>query len=107
MAQCRRRPGWGMGVIQQGGADVVAARRAFVVLPANAALIALQYADLFEQRHVGLVVISPWGLQVLIEAPRREGALLMAWVHDRALAHFDTNDADQLDDRSRVGAREG
>lgn len=76
-------------------------RRAFVVLPANAALIASQRTEEFARHGVGLIAVSMWGLQVLVESPRRDGALLMTWMHNRALAHFTTSGHGERDGRFR------
>lgn len=74
--------------LHQAYRNTLFAHRAFVVMPANAALVALQHQDAFDQRGVGLIAVGPWGLHVLIEQEPNRDRPLMGWVQDRALAHF-------------------
>lgn len=64
------------------------ARRAFVVMPPEAAARAAMCAHDFVRRGIGLIAFGRKDVQFLIDAPRVEDPLISPWMHEQARAHF-------------------
>lgn len=64
------------------------ARRAFVVMPQDAAARPAMCAHEFKRRGVGLIAVGNVSMEFLIDAPRVEDPLISPWKYEQAVAHF-------------------